>query len=86
MRGYDPESMDQARPLLPGMTFADNAYACIEGADAVAILTEWDEFRALDLERVKTLLKTPILVDLRNIYLPEESGLSGFTYVSIGRR
>ena len=55
VRGYDPESMDQAKPLLPDMEFSTSAYACVEGADAVAILTEWDEFRALDLARIKTL-------------------------------
>ena len=86
VRGYDPESMEQAKPLLPGMDFADNAYACIGGADAVAILTEWDEFRALDLARVKSLLKTPILVDLRNIYPPDEAARHQLVYSSIGRR
>jgi UDPglucose 6-dehydrogenase len=85
VRGYDPESMEQARPLLPGMDFADNAYACIEGADAVAILTEWDEFRALDLARMKDLLKTPTLIDLRNIYSAEDVKRYGLAYTSIGR-
>ena len=85
VRGYDPESMDQARPLLPGMTFAANAYACVEGADAVAILTEWDEFRALDLARLRTLLAAPVLVDLRNIYQPEEAQRHGLVYTSVGR-
>ncbi len=85
VRGYDPESMAQAAPLLPGMVFATNAYDCVEGADAVAILTEWDEFRALDLPRVKALLKAPVLVDLRNIYLPDEVRGAGLTYTSVGR-
>ncbi len=85
VRGYDPESMEQARPLLPGMTFAANAYSCVEGADAVAILTEWDEFRALDLARVKSLLAAPVLVDLRNIYQPEEAHRHGLAYTSVGR-
>ena len=85
VRGYDPEAMDQARPLLPDMTFAGNAYECIDGADAVAILTEWDEFRALDLKRIKTLLKSPILVDLRNIYQAEDVARYGLSYTSIGR-
>ena len=85
VRGYDPESMGQAAPLLPGMTFAANAYECVEGADAVAILTEWDEFRALDLARLKRLLKTPILVDLRNIYPPADVRAAGFRYASVGR-
>ena len=85
VRGYDPESMEQARPLLPAMAFAANAYACVEGADAVAILTEWDEFRALDLARLKSLLKSPVMIDLRNIYPPEEAQRHGLAYTSIGR-
>ena len=85
VRGYDPESMEQARPLLPGVEFATNAYDCVAGADAVAILTEWDEFRALDLGRIKASLAAPILVDLRNIYPPEDARREGFTYSSVGR-
>ena len=85
VRGYDPEAMEQARQLLPDMTFADSAYACVEGADAVAILTEWDEFRALDLARLKSLLKAPVLVDLRNIYTIGETRQIGINYSSIGR-
>lgn len=85
VRGYDPESMEQAKPLLPEMSVATNAYDCIDGADAVAILTEWDEFRALDLDRVKSLLKSPILVDLRNVYEPREAEERGLTYLSVGR-
>ena len=86
VRGYDPEAMEQARQLLPDMTFADSAYACVEGADAVAILTEWDEFRALDLARLKSLLKAPVLVDLRNIYPAVELESEGFSHVSVGQK
>ncbi len=82
---YDPEGMDLARTLLPDVAMAANAYAAIEGADAVVIVTEWDAFRALDLERIKQLAKAPVLVDLRNIYHPDEIRAQGFTYVSIGR-
>ena len=85
VRGYDPESMEQAMPLLSDMAFAANAYECVEGADAVAILTEWDEFRALDLGRMKRLLKSPIIVDLRNIYPPADMTDQGFDYTSVGR-
>ncbi len=85
VRGYDPESMEQARPLLPGMTFASSAYDCVEGADAVAIVTEWDAFRALDLKRLKSLLTAPILVDLRNIYPLEDALREGFSYTGVGR-
>ncbi|WP_284124553.1 UDP-glucose dehydrogenase family protein [Parerythrobacter aestuarii] len=82
---YDPEGMEQARPLMPEVTMVDDPYAAIEGADAVAIVTEWDAFRALDLDRVKELAKSPVLVDLRNIYQPDDVRGRGFEYVSIGR-
>ena len=82
---YDPEGMELAKPLLPGVTMATSAYEAIEGADAVAIVTEWDAFRALDLVRIRQLALTPVLVDLRNIYDPAEVRSLGFTYVSIGR-
>jgi len=82
---YDPESMEQARPLMPEVTFCDNPYATAEGADALVIVTEWDAFRALDLDRVKTLLKTPVIVDLRNIYRPADIRKRGIVYLSVGR-
>ena len=82
---YDPEGMEQARPLMPKVTMCNNPYAAIEGADAVVIVTEWDAFRALDLDRVKALAKAPLLVDLRNIYNPDDMRSAGFTYESIGR-
>lgn len=86
VHAYDPESMDQARPLMPEVTFHDDAYSAIDGADALAIVTEWDAFRALDLDRVKSLLRTPIVVDLRNVYRAAEMRKRGFAYVSVGRR
>jgi UDPglucose 6-dehydrogenase len=82
---YDPEGMEQAAPLMPGVAMKANAYAAIEGADAVVIVTEWDAFRALDLDRIKTLAKAPVLVDLRNIYDPAEVRSHSFDYISIGR-
>ena len=82
---YDPEGMEQAKPLMPDVTMATSAYAAVEGADAVALVTEWDAFRALDLQRVKSLLRAPVMVDLRNIYKPSEVREAGFTYTSIGR-
>jgi UDPglucose 6-dehydrogenase len=78
--------MGHARDILNGVEYAADAYACIAGADALVILTEWDMFRALDLVRVKTLLKRPIVVDLRNVFQPEEMARAGFSYVSVGRR
>jgi len=80
---YDPAGMGEARKLMPTLKTAPDPYACMEGADAVVIITEWDEFRALDLRRVKALLRTPVIVDLRNVYKPDE--VADFTYASIGR-
>ena len=83
--GYDPEGMEQAAPLMPEVAMCDSPYAAIEGADAVAIVTEWDAFRALDLDRVKSLANAPVLVDLRNIYKADDMRAAGFAYASIGR-
>ena len=82
---YDPEGARMAKTLLPGVEFADSAYACLEGADAAAIITEWDEFRALDLPRVKAALRAPIVVDLRNVYPVKTMKDLGFRYVCVGR-
>ncbi len=82
---YDPEGMDQAAPLMAHVAMQPNAYAAIEGADATVIVTEWDAFRALDLDRVKAIAKAPVLVDLRNVYDPAEVRAKGFAYSSVGR-
>lgn len=82
---FDPEGMEQARPLMPQVTMCDDPYSAISGADVIAIVTEWDAFRALDLVRVKELAAAPVLVDLRNIYSPDDVRAAGFTYASIGR-
>ena len=82
---YDPEGMEQARPLLPEVTMCEDPYAAISGADAIAIVTEWNVFRALDFDRIKELANAPVLVDLRNIYKPEDVRAAGFSYTSIGR-
>ena len=82
---YDPEGMELAKPEMPFVAMMDDPYAAIEGADAVAIVTEWDAFRALDFNRVMELAKAPVLVDLRNIYQPEDVRGAGFTYASVGR-
>jgi UDPglucose 6-dehydrogenase len=84
IRAYDPEGAHEARKLLEIET-CNSAYETLEGADGLVILTEWNEFRALDLNRVKSLLKTPLMVDLRNIYRTDQMASSGFTYVSVGR-
>jgi UDPglucose 6-dehydrogenase len=74
-----------ARHLLQDVTFAAEPYAVAKDADAVVIITEWDQFRALDLDRLKADMKSPVLVDLRNIYRPDDMRRQGFEYVSIGR-
>ena len=81
----DPEGKKEAAELLENVEFTDDPYDCIKGADALVIITEWDQYRALNLKRVKESLKSPVIVDLRNIYKPEEMAELGFHYVSIGR-
>jgi UDPglucose 6-dehydrogenase len=85
IRAYDPKGMQEARKVLPDVDYASSAYACLEGADAAVFVTEWDEFRALDLRRAKALLAQPVIVDLRNIYRPEDMAAHGFLYDSVGR-
>ena len=85
VQAFDPEGMEEAAKLLDGVIFRDGPYEAVEGADAVVILTEWNQFRALDLDRVRTLLRQPVMVDLRNIYRPEDVRARGFRYSSIGR-
>ncbi len=85
IKAFDPEAMEEAAKLMDGLDYAENAYEAVDGADAMIILTEWDQFRALDLERIKASLKSDIVVDLRNIYSPEDMAKRGFEYTSIGR-
>jgi UDPglucose 6-dehydrogenase len=85
VRAYDPEGIEQARPLLRGVEFVSDPYAAAAGADALVIVTEWDEFRALDLKRVASILANPVLVDLRNIYTADEVERVGLQYHGIGR-
>ncbi|ESQ82245.1 UDP-glucose 6-dehydrogenase [Asticcacaulis sp. AC466] len=85
IRAFDPEGMEQAKSVLPPITYCEGTYDAVAGADAVVIVTEWNEFRGIDLKRVRTLVRTPVLVDLRNVYRKEEVARHGFTYTSIGR-
>ena len=85
VRAYDPVGMDQAKAVLSDVTYCKDPYACAEQADALVIVTEWEQFRALDLDQLKRVMKSPVLVDLRNIYLPDEMIQRGFTYESVGR-
>ena len=85
IRAFDPEGMDEAKALLDGVEWCEDAYDAVTGAEALTIVTEWNEFRALDLERVKSLMKSPVMVDLRNIYDPDEMAAAGFRYTCVGR-
>ncbi|HVC53754.1 MAG TPA: UDP-glucose/GDP-mannose dehydrogenase family protein [Stellaceae bacterium] len=85
VRAYDPEGMDEARKLLPDIDYCADAYTAMDGADALVLLTEWNEFRGLDLGRVRELLRAPLVIDLRNIYEPQEMAAVGLVYHSIGR-
>jgi UDPglucose 6-dehydrogenase len=85
VRAYDPAGMTHAQGEFPGVAFADGPYACADGADALVIVTEWEQFRALDLDRIKSMMKQPVLVDLRNVYRPDEMAGLGFVYDSVGR-
>ncbi len=86
IKAYDPKGVEQAKAELTGVEYTPDAYSCIAGADALCLVTEWEQFRALDLDRIKSLLKAPIIIDMRNIYKPEDMRRRGFTYYSIGRK
>jgi UDPglucose 6-dehydrogenase len=85
VRAFDPAGMAQARPLLENVTYCANPYECAEAADALVIATEWEQFRALDLVRLRDLMACPVVVDLRNIYRPEDMHKHGFAYACVGR-
>jgi len=85
IRAYDPEAIENAKKIFDGVTYCNDAYETAEGADALIIATEWNEFRALKLERIKKLLRTPLIIDLRNVYDPQRMKAEGFNYVCVGR-
>ena len=85
VRAFDPEGTEQAQMVLTNVDYAKDPYDCLAGADVAVLVTEWDAFRALDMDRVKSVMKTPALVDLRNVYRPEEMARRGIAYASIGR-
>jgi UDPglucose 6-dehydrogenase len=85
IRAYDPKGNEQAQSLLTNVSYCEDAYTCAEGADALVIVTEWEQFRALDFERLKRVMGKPVLVDLRNIYPPDEPTRHGFAYHGVGR-
>jgi UDPglucose 6-dehydrogenase len=86
IRAYDPQAMENAGKIFKNVTFCHDAYETANGADALVIATEWNEFRSLKLERVRGLLKEPVIIDLRNVYDPQRMKSEGFTYVSVGRK
>ena len=85
VRAYDPAGMQQAQKVLENVTYCEDAYDCAKGGDALVIVTEWEQFRALDLERLKSAMARPIMVDLRNAYNAAQVMQAGFTYHGIGR-
>jgi UDPglucose 6-dehydrogenase len=85
IRAYDPQAMREASKLLPDLAVCDNAYEACSGADALVLITEWNQFRMLDLARIKSLLRQPVIVDLRNIYEPGPMREAGFRYFCVGR-
>ena len=85
IRAFDPEGTEQAKLVLTNVDYTANPYECLTGADVAVLVTEWDVFRALDMDRVKSLMKTPAIADLRNVYRPEEMARRGIAYVSVGR-
>jgi UDPglucose 6-dehydrogenase len=85
VRAHDPVGMEAARRELPDIEYCDDPYVCARGADALVIVTEWVQFRALDLDRLKGELARPVVVDLRNIYRPDDMAAQGFIYESVGR-
>ncbi len=85
VRAYDPVAMDVARGILPAVQMCHDPYEAASGCDAVIIVTEWNEFKQIDLEKLKSLLKTPIIMDARNLYDPARMKEMGFTYRAIGR-
>ena len=85
VKAFDPVAMEEAKKVIPNIEYVDNSYDAIEGADALLLLTEWNEFRFLDLMKVQELLNQPLFIDLRNIYEPEKMIRMGFDYISLGR-
>jgi UDPglucose 6-dehydrogenase len=85
VRAYDPVAKHEAMKLLPEVTYADDEYTAVKGADALVFVTEWNQFRALDMIRIRDLMTTPKIADLRNIYEPEDMREFGFEYVGVGR-
>jgi UDPglucose 6-dehydrogenase len=85
VRAYDPVAMSEAAKVLPGISYAEDEYEAVKGADALVFVTEWNQFRALDMGRIRDLMRSPKIADLRNIYDPADMRELGFEYVGVGR-
>jgi UDPglucose 6-dehydrogenase len=85
VQAYDPVAMEVARRLFEDVVFCSDAYEAADGTDAVLLLTEWNEFKQLDMDRVRARMRQPVLLDGRNVYEPEELRAAGFTYAGVGR-
>ena len=85
VRAYDPVGMVQAKAVLPDITYCDDAYTAATGAHGLVLVTEWEQFRALDFARLKQIMASPVMVDLKNVYQPEDVIAAGFVYESVGR-
>ncbi|MBA3323502.1 MAG: UDP-glucose 6-dehydrogenase, partial [Pyrinomonadaceae bacterium] len=85
VRAYDPVAMDAARQCLPNIDYVQDEYEAVAGADVLVFMTEWNQFRALNMQRVREMMRTPRIADLRNIYEPEAMRELGFDYVGVGR-
>jgi UDPglucose 6-dehydrogenase len=84
VRAYDPEAMEKAKAILPGITYCADPYEAAEGADAILVVTEWDEFRKMDWSRLATIVERPLIIDGRNTLAREEVAANGFHYIGIG--
>ena len=86
VRTFDPEALEESMKVLPKMVPCQDAYQTVEGADAVVLVTEWNQFRNFDFEQIRSKVKSPIFIDLRNVYEPQRMAELGFYYVSVGRK
>jgi len=85
IQAHDPQGMEEAKKLFPEFSYVQGVYEAASGADALVLMTEWNQYRAIDLERVKSLMRNPLFIDLRNVYSPARMQAAGFTYVGVGR-
>jgi UDPglucose 6-dehydrogenase len=85
VKAFDPAAMEEAKAVFPEIEYGKDAYDVVRGADALVLATEWNQFRRLDLQRIKELVKSPVFIDLRNVYDPDQMKRLGFNYCGVGR-